>query len=93
MFQKHFVKEIILIDIKKMTHNEGDDTVVYDGEEIGRYHDTDVPNVGDVLHDENSVYIVQEKHHSISAIDRKLLLVEKLKEDEQNDAFDHKMTS
>jgi len=94
MFGKFY--EIILIDIKQLTHkdNDGNDVKndIYDGEEVGRYNDFTVPFVGDVIHNEGTSYIVQERHHSADCTHRKVLLVEELKDNDQNDVVDDKLS-
>lgn len=91
MFQKYY--QIILIDIKNITsYNDGNIINEYDGEEVCRYEDTIVPLVGDVIHSEGESYIVQERHHSAESINRKLLLVEKIEETEQNLIVDDLLT-
>lgn len=92
MFQKFY--QIILIDIKNITSKDDDGNIIneYDGEEVCRYEDTIVPLVGDVIHSDGESYIVQERHHSTDCINRKLLLVEKIEETEQNSLADDLLT-
>jgi len=95
MFNRNY--EIILIDIKQMTHKDKDRNDVrneiYDGEEVARYHDFTVPFVGDVIHNEGISYIVQERHHSADCPGRKVILVEELRDSEQNEVVDDKLVN
>ena len=89
MFQKYY--EIILIDIKQISNKDRDGNDLYDGEEVVRYSDTIIPLVGDVIHCDCESYIVQERHHSAEC-SKKVLLVEKIEENDQNLVVDDKLT-
>lgn len=89
MFQKYY--EIILIDIKQISNKDSSGNDLYDGEEVVRYSDAIIPLVGDVIHFDCGSYIVQERHHSAEC-NKKVLLVEKIEENDQNLVADDKLT-
>ena len=90
MFQKYY--EIILIDIKQISNKDKNGNDLYDGEEVVKYSDTIIPLVGDVIHCDCESYVVQERHHSAECNNKKVLLVEKIEENNQNLVVDDKLT-